>query len=181
MTWWFLLWIPVIYAVTSFTEWYVHKYHMHRKGFLNWFADTTLYTGHAKKHHVVFSPKSDEPTQEELNDIPHKPTDLLKVATLYSVPVGLLGWAVGSLDILLGVPFIFAWCLGWCWLWNWMHVRIHEPEWQPSNAVLRYLKWYHDVHHFNQSKNYNSLALGFDWLMGTYSNKTEPDSASGGT
>lgn len=161
-----VIWLLVIYFVVSFSEWFVHKYHMHRPGFLNFF-DKELYSGHAKKHHVIFSPKSATPTQEHLDDIPHKVTDLLKVGFAYSIPILLLGTVFGSWEILIGIPLIFVTCVAWALTWNWLHVRIHEPNWKPSNRILKYLKEYHDGHHINPSKNYNSIALGFDWLMGT--------------
>lgn len=170
MTWWFLLWIPVCYIVVSFMEWWVHKYHMHRKGFMN-YVDRTLYSGHAKKHHVVFSPKSNNPTKEELDEIPHSLWDLLKIGSVFAFPILGIGLLTNSTDIILGCPLILLLAISWAYAWNWFHIRIHLPKWKPGNAITRYLKWYHDVHHYNQSKNFNALFLGFDWIMGTYSNK----------
>jgi hypothetical protein len=66
------------------------------------YIDKTLYKGHAKKHHVVFSPKSDDPTKEELDEIPHSPWDLLKIGSVFAFPILGAGILLNSTDIMLG-------------------------------------------------------------------------------
>lgn len=173
MTLFALLWLPVLYVAVSFTEWYVHKYHMHRRGFLNAF-EPLLYTGHSQKHHGVFSPKSGPPTAAELDDVPHSLGSLLAVGLAYGVPLLLLGLLVGSTDVALGGPLALMTALCWGAAWNRLHVLIHDPAWVPGNRASAYLKAYHDRHHENPGVNFNAVALGWDWLAGTLYRERRP-------
>lgn len=156
-------WLAAGYVLMSFVEWYLHRHHMHRRGWLN-YVQPWLFFNHQAVHHPVYRKNfalASRPEDGEVGVF----MPLLKIAAVAAVafaPVYLWVSELGAACLWL-VPVAHA------VLWNVIHAQMHRVRdwgldgWRP----YEFLKRYHHLHHVYPNKNFNVVCLGADWVMGT--------------
>jgi hypothetical protein len=148
--------------IISITEWYLHKYHMHRPGFINKISPGTYYE-HTKLHHgryyKVFDYEPD-PIGRITNIMFKLGTSILTIMpialiiSLLSVQFAIILSIIGFLDIVI---------------WNTIHEEMHIPNnrFFSNWRIYKYLREHHRLHHKHPGKNFNVVIPLMDYIIGT--------------
>jgi hypothetical protein len=62
-------------------------------------------------------------------------------------------------------------------LWSAVHAEMHRPQktWFSKTRLFKDLHRYHFLHHRHMGTNFNTLFLGWDWILRTAAKATEED------
>jgi hypothetical protein len=167
-----IFWLAIGYTIGTLTEWYIHKYHMHKNSGVK-YLQPWMYEHHAVIHHPAFKNDFRISNPKEHNEIGiYLPT--LQVLIPATPLLGLFGWVTG-----LWIGAICLWCMlaAHMILWSIIHRTMHstEQKWFRRMKLYRYLATYHMMHHLYPNKNYNVVCPGADWLFGTYKSPSKKD------
>ena len=164
----FLFWLAlgfvcsVVYS--SFFEWLLHRFVMHRP--LGSFV--YAFRAHTLTHHRIF--KADE--SYHLHD--PKDADTIPMAwwngpvliTLALLPFIGAGWALGSAAVTWGA--LLAACVYYC-VYETLHWCMHQPRGRPveRTGLFFRLNGHHLLHHRYMRKNFNVVLPLADLCLGT--------------
>src|SRR4051812_7789387 len=95
----FLFWIIFTYVLLSFIEWYIHKYHMHRKGFFHKYMSWLFYH-HQLFHHPTYLKNFDKANPEEHKEIGVM-FPLFTILLISSIPLILIGFFISLLGAII--------------------------------------------------------------------------------
>jgi hypothetical protein len=160
-------WLCVAYILISFGEYIPHRWAMHAKFFCNLLpirAVLNVYERHAIFHHGRFYKNFEhdaDPIAKHVN-IEMEPFMHLCLSAPVWIP---LFWIapIGAVVLPLCI-FIHG------FLWSAIHFEMHEPSgsWWTKNAVFRFWRNYHYVHHKHVNTNFNVICPLADFLFCTY-------------
>ncbi len=161
--------------LTSFYEWWVHRFVMHRP-VKTWFGSFKYpFTAHTRVHHHVFKADGSyhlgthERPDADRKTIPmdwwNGPALCLAATSLTVVPSLLIGdWSLSL--IFLGV------CSAYYGVYEYIHWCMHLPKNHPMRLVERFwvfrrLNGHHLLHHRYMHKNFNVVLPFADLCCGT--------------
>lgn len=154
--------LPLGYAILSVAEWYVHRYHMHRPGWMNR-LEPDLFRDHQRIHHRVYLWDFEHPTDPGHADtgVPSGFSGPLRVAAPLALLVGVALPVEGLVMMAMAACYPAAWTA--------FHREMHQPRgrWFARTAWYRICREHHREHHLRPSRNFNALFLGADSLLGT--------------
>ncbi len=163
--------IVLDYAIISLLEYAAHRWFMHRNfaRFLNSEYLRASFMEHMQHHGKCYN----------IFDHEEQPCGLLNLTIqfstelLVSAPPAVALFFIDPLAACL-LP-MFALLHGA--LWSAVHQEMHRPvqTWFSSTSMFRYLNKYHFLHHRHMGTNFNTLFLGWDWLLFTAARATELD------
>jgi hypothetical protein len=151
-------------ALMSLTEYWLHRWHMHKPGFINTFSPRTFEQHHYEHHGKYYRQFNYEPDDYGRGlglVISYRYfcyfvlTPLLLLGAYYS------WWFSVGIGLAILIQHI---------VWNNFHVEMHDPKgrffakWGWYKFVCRY----HYLHHRHVNKNYNVVYPFCDVLFGTH-------------
>lgn len=155
--------LGIVYS--SFFEWTLHRFLMHRPFVLLKYP----FRAHAITHHSTFGAGDDYHLQ--------KPEDRKVVRMAWwnapallalNAPVALLAaWAVGSWWVVPGFVAAFAFYYG---MYEYLHWCFHVPNpqrWFQETAVYRWIDRHHRLHHLRPHRNLNVVLPIADFCLRT--------------
>lgn len=155
-------WIILSYIVLSFIEHYIHKFHMHRPGFLNK-LHPWLFEHHQKVHHPAYRENFDI-----ANPLEHK--DIGIELPIYHVAIPALAVAaiLAYFSLTGGIVF-FVGVVVHMIIWNVFHRAMHTPEqsWLKRRGIYKFFARHHYIHHLYPKTNFNIVCLFADYILGT--------------
>jgi hypothetical protein len=167
------LWFAAGYALMSVIEWWLHRHHMHRRGFLN-AVQPWLFRNHQVVHHPAYRhdfTQSDPPGEARVGVyMPMVKSGLLGL--LLAVPFGCLVSPTGAATLWLGLLLHHV-------AWNVLHGEMHGLARRRLKrfALYRWLHRNHWLHHRHPNRHFNIVCIGFDHLAGTYVAATDVERA----
>ena len=179
-----LVFLVLLYWMSSLEEWFTHKYLMHQKLDIPWFRN---YATSHMEHHLAVNPdftlKNKIPDQVCFEAITVFPFFVVNSIVCVFLFHKYLKWYV-----IIAVVLLFA--LYAALAWNTIHSYIHHSDVKmckigglfqgPVNKQNPYMKWAvnnHQAHHYfkgNEKGNYNVVFPGTDFLFGTHKVMPEP-------
>jgi hypothetical protein len=188
----FALYGMILYSVSSFIEWFLHRYVMHCYQKAPWilnFADNNILKLSCvthKNHHLSVNDDMSLKDMSIDRGLVFIPLDIVELAVLtfaFMVPINY------ALGIRVSIPVNALFCIlagsAFVIIWNSIHTRMHQknidvpfvPKISIPDAI--YDGWLnnHDLHHQikgDDKGNYNVIFLGADEIMGT-NNKSMPE------
>lgn len=164
----FFLGFPLGVVLMSLVEYWLHRWHMHKNGFINIFLPNT-FEEHHFEHHGRYYRQFDHEPDPRGRDL-GLAISYRHFATVVLPLLLLLGWACSwglSAGIAAAILLHHA-------VWNGFHAEMHNPQgrffsgWRWYKFVCRY----HYLHHKHVNKNFNIVYAGCDWLFGTLARPT---------
>ena len=165
--WWEYLTIPVVFLISNFFEWAVHRYVMHRPS--NVPLLRAVYSRHTLEHHQFF-------TEEEMRFADHHdwrvtffPPYALVVFTLMSIPPAIAAGLLISANV---GWLLIATTTSMYLIYESMHFCCHiEENWFVRNMPLvNTIRRHHAAHHnpsIMMERNMNLTFPVMDYLFGT--------------
>ena len=167
VVWWEWLTIPVVFLLSNYFEWMLHRYVMHRP--LPNRALRAIYNRHTLQHHQFFTEKEMRFAGQHDWRVTFFPPYALVVFILMSVPGALvLGWLLSPNVGWL----VMCSTTGMYLVYEFMHFCCHVEE----NAFVRYcpfvntIRRHHTAHHDQSIMMERNMNLTFpiaDWLFET--------------
>lgn len=164
----FLLWSIIAFfaciVFTSFFEWTLHRYVMHRPLWRFRYA----FHAHAIVHHHTF--KADDTyhliNEKDKETIPMAWWNAPVLICIGLSPIALLAWAVGQWAILAGAAVCFTAYYG---TYEYIHWCMHLPKSRrlERSWLFRRLNGHHLLHHRYMHKNLNVVLPLADLILGT--------------
>lgn len=186
--------VVFIYMITSFLEWYIHRYLMHYsdnsiinaintpfKSIYNSLHGHKQDEGHVKHHTLVKNNGVVDGGGDEdegmYYDVTHIPFTTLTGFTIYYIITKLVNFKHTTTEyaaifgVYIGISIIYY------KLWNILHPSYHKygdyykSDFFRNNFVYHFLEKYHMIHHLNKGAkkcNFNIILPGFDHIMGTF-------------
>jgi hypothetical protein len=161
---WCLLGLCVGIVVSSFFEWSLHRYVMHRPVGKFRYA----FQAHAVVHHQTF--KSDHTYhlihEKDKETIPMAWWNGPVIIILASLPMVVGGWLLSQWGLAIGGVIAVATYYG---VYEYIHWCMHLPKGRrlERGGVFRRLNGHHLLHHRYMHKNFNVVLPLADFLMGT--------------
>jgi hypothetical protein len=167
--------VLIAYAILSLIEYMFHRHLMHaprlaRMARSKYLLDT--FAEHAQlHHHSCYEVFDREPGGCGAINIRIRSSSALLVVMLPALAVLL----IDELTCLVMVVGAFVNCR----VWSAFHAEMHHPRsaWFAHNPVFTYLRRWHYLHHRHPGRNFNTLFLMWDWILGTAAVATEVDRA----
>lgn len=153
----------ISYILISLAEYYIHRYHMHRNGWINRLSKT-LFVHHQKIHHVVYRENFENPNPPE-KALVGLDIDYFHTLKFFWIPFLIMGYyfpiEIITLNVVLFVHH---------WIWNEFHSEMHQPrgKWFSDTPLYRVLRRHHELHHIYPKSNFNIIFIGADILFGTH-------------
>ena|SRR5690625_5013782 len=167
VAWWEWLTIPVVFLLSNYFEWMLHRHVMHRP--LKNRALRAIYNRHTLQHHQFFTETEMRFAGQHDWRVTFFPPYALVVFILMSIPGALfLGWLLSPNVGWL----VMCSTTGMYLLYEFMHFCCHVEE----NAFVRYcpfvntIRRHHTAHHDQSIMMERNMNLTFpisDWLFGT--------------
>ncbi len=164
LTLWILAGLVAGVATSSFWEWSIHRYLMHRPLFNFRYA----FNAHAVVHHQVF--KGDH-TYHLIHDkdketIPMAWWNGPVIVAVGVTPFALLSWALGNWGFLVGGFIAYT---GYYCVYEYIHWCMHLPKARrlERSWLFQRLNGHHILHHRYMHKNFNVVLPLADLCMGT--------------
>jgi hypothetical protein len=163
----------VAYSMLSLMEYTIHRYLMHKSNFAKFLQNRYLaetFRDHAIIHHARCYAVFDKESRSCARiNIRIEPLTTLTVMALPCLLVLLLD-PITSLVLFVGAILNGV-------VWSEIHEEMHRPRgaWFSKLRTYQYLKRRHYLHHCYPNKNFNTLFLLWDWVLGTASVETEDD------
>ena len=168
-----IIWAAISFVVLSFIEHYIHKFHMHRPGFLN-LLHPWLFDHHQKIHHPAYRENFDISNPIEHKDIGIG-TPIHKISIPAFVAAALLAYFVSLTG---GIVFFFCVVLHML-AWNVFHSAMHNPKesWLKRRWIYKVLARHHYMHHLYPNKNFNVVCIFADHFLDSkkYPNKEDQE------
>lgn len=163
-----IFWTLASYTVLSFIEYYIHKFHMHRPGFLNK-LHPWLFDHHQKIHHPAYRENFDIS-----NPIEHKDIGIGTPIHKVSIPALIAAILLGYFVSITGGIIFFSCVIIHMIAWNVFHSAMHDPKetWLKKKGIYKFLARHHYMHHLYPRKNFNVICLLADYILGS---KKYPD------
>jgi hypothetical protein len=165
-----ILCLVVSYCILSFLEWYTHRYHMHRRGWLNRIRPW-IFQNHQIVHHPAYRGDFHQANPISDGDIGIRipAFQLALVAVILLTPL----WFYYPLGAGVFVGCVLTHSLAW----NVLHTIMHWSEGWKWGNVWWFRSFYrnHYFHHLYPNRNYNIICLGADHLLGTRAKPTAED------
>jgi hypothetical protein len=159
------------YAVISIFEWWIHRFHMHRRGWLNRF-EATLFHNHIL-HHASYPSALGRVVGDHTDDFSCLSgigirADILSALNV-SIPVFLILLPFVPIEAIILLVMSVAHPL----IWTAFHLEIHKPtsRWFSNTVWYRACLYNHNRHHCDPSTHYCVIFLGADYLFRTISPK----------
>lgn len=146
----FFMWLCVWFLVMAFSEYFIHKYTMHKK---KWWMPKWVFHDHAIEHHHL-----------ERNDIN---IDLpVYNHLLVGSPLIILSYYFIGLPCFIALLFVFCFH---SYTWTKIHRGIHnlEENWIMKTKYYEKAKDHHIKHHERPGKNFGVVFLWTDHIFGT--------------
>lgn len=168
----FLGWFIVSAVLMSFIEHGVHRYLMHRKGWLCRFSVIRkIFDHHAVLHHGQYHKQfRDEPVERGMErglklSVREGFFEALPVSAL----IAIFSWPCA-------VTFVAIVCLHHK-LWNLIHLEMHKPEnrFFADYPIFQYLARHHYLHHRHGNTNFNVVLPLADYMLGTVCKPSRSD------
>ena len=164
----FLLWSVVGFSIwlvfTSFFEWLLHRYVMHRP--LGWFRYP--FQAHAVVHHHTF--KADQTYhlihEKDKETIPMAWWNGAVLTVLFTLPMTAVSWATGIWALTLGAGMAMG---GYYCVYEYIHWCMHLPKVRrvERSRLFQRLNGHHLLHHRYMHKNFNVVLPIADLCLGT--------------
>jgi hypothetical protein len=149
---------------SSFFEWTLHRYVMHRK--LRWL--NYPFDKHAMVHHRVF--RADETYQliheRDKHTVPMAWWNGPVLIVISQIPIAVVAWFAGNIGLLCGsVLATTAYYAGY----EYLHWCMHVPRKRRVErcGIFFRLNGHHLLHHRYMNQNFNVVLPLADWVMGT--------------
>lgn len=164
--------LAVDYLTVSLLEYIAHRWFMHKPFFAKLTGSRYLdesWREHMHHHGACY----------DIFDFEEGPCGLLNLTIKNSTEIlvvlapSLLIWFIDPLTAYL-LP---AMALVHGILWSAVHSEMHRPQktWFSRTWLYKYLNDYHFLHHRHPNTNFNTLFLGWDWILKTAAKATEAD------
>lgn len=164
----FLLWLITGFfgglVFSSFFEWTLHRYVMHRRvTFLSY-----PYERHALTHHRIF--KADESyhlqREEDKQTVPMAWWNGPVLIAVSQLPFAIISWITNNISLVSG-SFLAA-CLYYA-AYEYLHWCMHIPRKRnvERSGIFFRLNGHHLLHHRYMNKNFNVVLPLADWCLGT--------------
>lgn len=158
-------------ALMSLVEYWLHRWHMHKPGFINRFSPKTYEQHHFEHHGKYYRQFNYEPDPYGRSlglVISYKYFSYFFLAPLLLLGVVYSWWF--SVGIIIAILLHHL-------IWNNFHVEMHDPkkrffsEWWYYKSLCRY----HYLHHRHVNKNFNVVYPFCDLLFGTLAQPTHAE------
>jgi hypothetical protein len=159
----------VFFCVTSFEEWLMHRYLMHRM-FLGWKAP---FRSHTLIHHHIFGADESYHIDNHAEESKEEHTHHIRFAFKYGViclsTAALMAMALQSLSGLSVCWGILAASGLYYVLYEYGHWCMHVPQqrWFERTSLFRWLDAHHRAHHRKYVKNLNVVVPLADSILHT--------------
>jgi Fatty acid hydroxylase superfamily len=162
----------IAYVILSLLEHLTHRFLMHQQKVAKLTGNKYLYQTF-RAHMAHHGPCYDVFNHED------RPCGLLNLTIRHRtelLAIALPAMMALYFDVTTTVVIITAALLHGV-LWSAVHSEMHRPQktWFAHTAIFQYLARYHFLHHRHTGTNFNTLFLGWDWLLGTAAKETEAD------
>jgi len=144
-----LIWLPIWYFFMAFSEYFIHKYTMHKKTFLpEW-----VWRHHAIEHH-----------RDDRNDL-NVDLPFYMHLTIGSPLLSFAYFGYGVISMLC-LLFIFYYH---SYVWTHMHRAIHDlkDHWITKTDYYKRARKHHLDHHRRPAKNFGVVFLWTDYVFKT--------------
>ena len=160
------------YLTVSLLEYIAHRWFMHRPQIANYVGSSYLHATwmeHMDHHGQCYNVFDHEEAPCGLRNLTIRYSTELLVVTVPAV----LWWFVDPLTAYLLPAFALLHGV----LWSAVHTEMHRPvkTWFSRTWIFRYLNRYHFLHHRHMGTNFNTLFLGWDWILRTAAKATGAD------
>ena len=161
---WSLLGFSIWIVFSSFFEWLLHRYVMHRP--LGWFRYP--FQAHAVVHHHTF--KADRTyhllREEDKETIPMAWWNGAVLIVVFTLPMAAVSWATGiwALTLGAGLGMTTYYCV-----YEYLHWCMHLPKARrlERSALFQRINGHHILHHRYMHKNFNVILPIADFCLGT--------------
>jgi hypothetical protein len=161
--------IPLVFVLSNFFEWRVHKHVLHRR---RW-PFTIIYDKHTPMHHMIYVE----------NDMALRSTQEFRLVLMPAA--GVLGVVLAAAPFAIGVGRFWSPAAGWLFLvscsvymvsYELLHLSYHAPKdsFVGRLGFIAKLRAHHAKHHdprFMQHWNFNVNVPMFDFILGTTARK----------
>lgn len=158
----FVGWVLLSVLIITLIEHHIHKYHMHRRGWLRWLAPW-LFENHQKIHHPAYRHdfEASDPTAHA--DVGVK-IDYRHTFKVIGLPLLLLAYVRPLFSLAFATVTLIH-----HFLWNAIHEEMHMPQGRWFSRCWAYRVWreHHLRHHVYPKSNFNVIFIWGDYLLGT--------------
>jgi len=186
-----IIYIIILYIITSLIEWCAHYYFMHGNGIGSIFKEEDHIYHHKKTY---LSQYNTGPESELVFRLYALATILLTIMILIILSFfwHIIPYFKYNFSYITFMVIVLLTTLFYFWCWGSIHSRYHNrkieiynqisynlvPYFSPdvNSPIYKYLFKYHTLHHMNKGEskgNYNIICPLFDYIFGTYTSRVD--------